>query len=440
MDERLSRRGFLSAAAGAAAPYVVSSSVLGKDGATAPSERIVMGGIGLHRRGQYDLKWLLGNDDVEFVAICDVWQEPRRAVKELVDEHYGNSDCETYRDLRNFLYDRPGIDAVLIATGDRWHGQAAIRAMRAGKDVYVEKPSSFTIKEGQEVIETARRTGRVYQTGTQRISEANHIFGIEMARRGLLGDVDTAYAHIWKKDNKLEHHWRPGQEQPPEEVVDWDIWLGRCPWRPFNMNYVRGGWRGFYDLHATGIAGWGAHTFAQAQMGLDKLDTSPVKYEHPGNDSGDGMVCRFADGQKIILSRGALPTQEGTPSGKYWHGACGERFDGDRGWVAAADGYSTPDVSSPELLDHYDRIIGEYVARTGRSLDHMRNFLDCVKSREQPVANPSAMHHSMTSVHCANICLQLERDLEYDPDAERFIGDEEANRLRSRAQREPWVV
>jgi hypothetical protein len=142
------------------------------------------------------------------------------------------------------------------------------------------------------------------------------------------------------------------------------------------------------------------------------------------------MVCTFANGQKLILSRGD----------KHWHGSCGERFDGERGWVGSADGYAMPDVSSPELLMEYKEVVGEYVARTGRSLDHMRNFLDCVKSREEPVANPVVMHRSMSTVHAANICMWLGRDLEYDPKAETFVNDDEANRLRSRAQREPWVI
>ena len=441
MSKKVSRRSFLSGIAmAAAAPCVIPASALGLNGKTPPSERIVMGGIGIRNRGMHDLRWMTAKDDVQFVAICDVWKKQRQVVKQWVDDFYGNKDCETYRDIREFLPARPDIDAVLIATGDRWHAQASIRAMKAGMDVYCEKPSSMTIEEGQILVETARRFGRVFQTGVQRLSEAPHVFCIEKARRGLMGHVHTAYAHIWRKDNKLKHHWLPAQDEPPKDVVDWDVWLGPCPWRPFNMRYVHGGWRGFYDLHATGIAGWGAHTFAQAQAGLDKLDTSPVKYEYPKNDSGNGMVCRFPDGQKIVLLRGALPTQDGTPSEDYWHGACGERFDSEQGWVAAADGYSRAEASSPQLLQNYERVVGEYVARTGRALDHMRDFLDCVKSREQPVANPEVMHRSMTSVHCANICLWLERDLEYDPEKEEFVNDAEANRLRSRAMREPWTV
>jgi hypothetical protein len=432
MSGRISRRRFLSGAAAAvAAPYIVPASVLGRNGATPPSERITAAGIGIHGRGFSDLRWMIAHEDVQVMAICDVWKQQREVVKDFVDSHYGNKDCMMYRDIREFLVDRPDIDAVLIATGDHWHAQAAVRAMRAGKDVYVEKPSSMTIAEGRAVVETAKRHGRVYQTGTQRLSEANHVFCIEMARTGRLGKVDTCYAHIAPWDSaKMPNDWKPEQPLPSVDEVDWDTWLGPCPWRPFNLEYVKGGWRGCYDFHTSCIGEWGAHTFAQAQAGLDLGDTSPIKYEYVDNDSGDGMACYFENGQKMVLSRGD----------KYWHGSCGERFDGERGWVAAADGYAAPDASSPELLADYKKVIGEYVARTGRSLDHMRNFLDCVKTREEPVANPVVMHRSMSTVHSANICMWLGRDLEYNPVKEEFINDDEANRMRSRAQREPWVI
>ena len=432
MSDRISRRSFLSKTSAAAAiPYIVPASVLGRGGATPPSERITMGCIGIRGRGMHDLRWLIGNDDVQVVAICDLVKRQQLAVKKFVDDHYGTKDCAMYRDLREFLPERSDIDAVLIATGDRWHAQASIRAMRAGKDVYTEKPSAMTIAEGRAVVETAKRYGRVYQTGTQRLSEANHVFAIEMARTGRLGKVHTAYAHIAPWDTaKMPHTWKPAEEQPPQDVVDWDIWLGPCPWRPYNHEYVTGGWRGDYDFHTSCIGEWGAHTFAQAQAGINAGDTSPVEYGYVDNDNGDGMVCRFANGQKLVLSRGDA----------YWHGSCGERFDGERGWIGSADGYSMTEASSPELLAEYKEVVGEYVARTGRSLDHMRNFLDCVKSREEPVANPTVMHRSMSTVHAANICMWLERDLKYDPVAEEFINDDEANRLRSRAQREPWTI
>jgi len=412
-----------------AAPYVITSTALGGEGRPPASERVVVGGIGIRSRGMHDLRWIMSQPDVQFVAICDISKQQRLGIKAHVDKQYGNKDCAMYRDLREFLPARDDIDAVLIATGDRWHAMASILAMRAGKDVYTEKPSCMTIAEGQAVVKTARRYGRVYQTGTQRLSEARHVFAIEMARTGRLGKIHTAYAHIAPWDAaKMRHDWLPAQPQPPKEEVDWDIWLGPCPWRPYNEAYIRGRWRGHYDFHTSCIGEWGAHTFAQAQAGLDCLDTSPVAYEYVSNNSGDGMVTHFASGVKMILSRGR----------KYWHGSCGERFDGTEGWAAAADGYSTPAVSSPAMLGEYKKVISEYVARTGRSLDHMRNFVDCVKSRRQTVADPTVMHRSMTTVHAANICMWLQRSLKYDPVKEQFINDDEANRLRSRAIRQPW--
>ena len=427
----LSRRFFLKTSAAFAVPALIRGSALGKDGAVPPSERIVAGGIGLGGRGTHDLHWMIAERDVQFVAICDIRRSRRQAIKAIVDRRYGNNDCAMYRDIREFLAERTDIDAILTATGDRWHALASIMAMRAGKDVYTEKPSCMTIAEGQAVVATAKRYGRVYQTGTQRLSQGNFVFCIEMALSGRLGKVHTAYAHIapWH-GAELRHDWLPAQPEPPKDEVDWDAWLGPCPWRPYNPAYVRGGWRGFYDFHTSCIGEWGAHTFAQAQAGLGMLHTSPVHYQYVNNTTGDGMVCTFANGVKLILSRG----------NKYWRGSCGMRFDGTEGWVATADGYSKPDVSSPTLLADFKKIVEGYVARTQRPLNHMRDFLDCVKSRRQTVANPEVMYHSMTTVHCANICMWLKRDLHYDPEKAEFINDPEANRLRSRAMRAPWTI
>ncbi len=431
---KVTRRKFLRSAAQAGAvlvvPAIVPAAVLGKNGAVPPSEKIIVGGIGIQHRGMDDLRALIDEPDVQFVAICDLQKKQRLSVKNFVDSHYGNKDCAMYPEMRAFLAERTDIDAVLTATGDRWHAMASILAMRAGKDVYTEKPSCMTIAEGKAVVETARRYARVYQTGVQRLSEANHVFAIEMARTGRLGKIHTAYAHIAPWDAaEMRHDWLPAVAEPPKEEIDWDAWLGACPWRPYNPSYVAGGWRGFYDFHTSCIGEWGAHTFAQAQAGLGCGETSPVEYEYVHNDSGDGMITRFASGVQLILSRG----------NKYWHGACGERFDGDEGWAAAADGYSKPDVSSPAMLGEFKKVVGEYVARTGRSLNHMRNFLDCIKSRQPTVANPAVMHHSMTTVHAANICMWLKRNLKYDPVKEEFVNDDEANRRRSRAMREPYV-
>ena len=214
---RPTRREFLKVAALAAGavlvPTLVTGSALGMNGAVPASERIVLGGIGIGGRGTGDLGWMLPEKDVQFVAICDAQKARREAVKRIVDKRYGNNDCAMYRDMREFLATRTDIDALLIATGDRWHALAAIMAMRAGKDVYSEKPSSMTIAEGQAVVETAaRRYGRVYQTGTQRLSEDNFTFANELLRTGRLGKVHTVRAHIAPWDAaEMKYDWLPGR-------------------------------------------------------------------------------------------------------------------------------------------------------------------------------------------------------------------------------------
>lgn len=412
------------------APLIVPASVLGRNGTVPPSEKIVLGGIGLGGRGSGVLNWMLPEKDVQFVAICDPQLARRNAVKRMVDAKYGNNDCTTYSNLPEFLATRTDIDAVLSATGDRWHALAAVWAMRSGKDIYSEKPSSMTIAEGQAVVETARRYGRVYQTGTQRLSEANFVFAIELAKSGRLGPIHTARAHIAPWDAAaMRHDWLPGQPEPSRDECDWDQWLGPCPWRPYHAEYTRGGWRGHYDFHTSCIGEWGAHTFAQAQAGLDLLNTAPVEYQYVDNPTGDGMVTTFANGAKMTLHRGD----------EWWHGSCGMRFEGPEGWVSVADGYSRPEVSSPALLADFSKIVNDYIARTQRPMSHVRDFFDCVKSRRLTVAHPEVMHRSMTAVHAANICMWLKRDLKFDPVKEEFANDVEANRLRSRAMREPYI-
>jgi len=426
----LTRRTFLKrAAAAAAVPYIVPASVFGRDGKVPPSERIIFGGMGVGNRGRHDLNWMLPEKDVQFVAICDAKKSSRENVKRIVDKRYGNKDCKMYRDMRQFLAERTDIDALLIATGDRWHSLAAIMAMRAGKDVYSEKPSSMTIAEGQAVVETARRYRRIYQTGTQRLSEGNFTFCNEMLRLGRLGKVHTVRAHIAPWDAaELRHDWLPAEPLPPKEEVDWDQWLGPCPWRPYNKAYINGAWRGHYDFHTSCIGEWGAHTFAQCQVGIGAWETSGIEYKYVKNKTGDGMEVLFANGIKMVLQL------EG------WRGSCGVKYEGTEGWVAAADGYSKPDVSSPAMMDDFRKLVYDYQARTQRPMSHMRNLLDCVKSRRQTVANPVMMHRTMSTVHAANICMWLKRDIRYDPVKEEFINDPEANRLRSRAMREPWMI
>jgi len=430
---RFLRRGAMAASA-LALPYSIPASALGHDGAVAPSERIVMGGIGLGGRGSYDLGSMLAEPEVQWVAVCDVLKSRREAAKKTVDSKQGNKDCAMYADLRQLLAERTDVDAVLIATGDRWHALASILAMRAGKDVYCEKPACLTMAQGQMVVETARRYARVYQTGAQRLSEPNHVFAIEMARSGRLGQIHTAYADIRWRDG-MRHDWLPAEPEPPKDEVDWDVWLGPCPWRPYNRGYVNGGgWYHYYDF-ATDVAMWGAHSVAQALAGLDMTNVSFIEFEYEGPDAT--MVTRLSNGVKLVLFRVGGSVWEPC---KFWHGACGERFDGPDGWVAAADDYSGPDVSSPALLREYKKVLSDYTARTQRQLSHVRDFFDCIRSRRLTVANPDVMYRSMKICLAADICGQLKRNLKFDLRKAEFIGDPEANRLRSRAMRAPYMA
>jgi len=421
--------------AGAVAlPFYVPVPALGRDGTVAPSERIVMGGIGMGGRGSGDLAWMVNEPDVQWVAVCDAVKGRRDAAKNLVDAKYGNRDCAAYSDMRQFLAERTDVEAVLIATGDRWHALAAIWAMRAGKDVYCEKPACLTMAQGQAVAETARRYARIYQTGAQRLSEANHVFAIEMARSGRLGPIHTAYADCRWRDG-FRHDWLPAQPEPAKDELDWDLWLGPSPWRPYNAGYVNGGgWYHFYDF-ATDVAMWGAHTVAQALAGLDMTDVSFIEFEYA--EPTKSMMTRLSNGVKLVLFRVAGSVWDPC---EFWHGACGERFDGPNGWAAAADGYSGPDVSSPSLLRDFKNVLADYMDRTQRPMNHVRDFFDCIRSRRPTVANPDVMVQSMSICLAADICGQLKRNLKFDLRKAEFVGDPEANRLRSRAMRPPYVI
>jgi predicted dehydrogenase len=434
---QLTRRQFLTrgaAAAGAVAvPWLIPASALGRGGAVAPSERIVMAGIGLGGRGSYDMGVMLAERDVQWVAVCDVVKGQREAAKNSVDDKYGNQDCALYGDMRQLLAERTDVDAVLIATGDRWHALASVWAMQAGKDVFCEKPSCLTMAEGQVVVETARRYGRVFQTGAQRLSEAPHVFAIEMARSGRLGPIHTVYADCRWVDG-LRRDWLPAEPEPPKDELDWDVFLGPCPWRPYNKGYLGAGWYGFHDF-ATDVAMWGAHTVAQVLAGFDMDNVSSIEFEYAGPQAT--MVTRLSNGVRLVLFRVSGSVWEPC---EYWHGSCGERFDGPEGWAAAADGYARTDVSSPTLFREYKKVLAEYTARTQRPMNHIRDFLDCIRSRRPTVANPEVMYRSMCICLAADIVGQLKRNLKFDLGKAEFVNDPEANRLRSRAMRVPFTV
>ena len=419
----LSRRRFIQtslsvAGAAIAAPTIIPASALGKDGAVAPSERVVVGGIGIGNRGTYDLGCFLEQKDVQFVAVCDVKEARRVAVKKIADEHHGNQDCATYRDFREIL-DRKDIDAVLIATGPNWHATMAMNAAKAGKDMYCEKPVTKNISQSLILAETMRRTGRVFQAGTPRRNLPHYAFACELARTGKLGKLKKVFAHPAGMQAMMSG-WLIPETEPDKSIVDWDLYLGPAAWRPFNaklldgFNFEKGG-----GLVGGGVLEWGSHCVDLCQWAVGDCPP-PVEYNAPQ----DGyLVARYENGCELVFRE------------KDWIplGSCPVRFEGETGWVEAGDSGKLV-LSSPELLaGRKVEEIGGYPATF-----HVRDFLDCVKTRGKPKGNADAACNAHIVCHAANVALHLGRTVRYDNTKNEFIGDVEANRLRSEALREPW--
>jgi predicted dehydrogenase len=430
------RRGFLRKAllaGGAAAfPLIVPGRVLGRGG-VAPSNRIVLGGIGIGNRGRQVLEVMIAEKDVQFVATCDVQARLRESVKAMVDETYGTSDCAVYRDLRELLA-RPDLNAVLIATGERWHTLASILAAKAGKDIYCEKPCAMNVAEAQVLSDTIRTTGRVFQAGTQRRNVPNYQFAVHLAHSGKLGRLHTMHASILKLGRL--HTWLPAEPEPPRNVLDWDLWLGPAAWRPFNREYVaRRTWKNYHDFIAgANLLEHGAHSADICQWANHADSTTPVEFE----PDGGAVHCRYANGVKLELRPTGwmgqpLPAPEAEEFSPGSTGTCSIRFEGDEGWIETG-GNGTMELHPASLRN-------EWRSFTMRGTDpsrHTRQFLDCVKSRRLPAANHNAMRHTHVACHAAAIAWQLGRKLAFDPAREEFVNDEEANRMRSRALRQPW--
>jgi hypothetical protein len=430
---KATRREFLQRGATASAALslatVLPAPALGR-GQTPPSEKITLGVIGFGPRCTYDLKAMLGFPDVRCVALAEVQARRGQAGKQLVDGHYGNRDCRVYRDFRDLLA-RKDIDTVLIATGDRWHARASILAARAGKDVYSEKPCGITVAACQELADTMHRHKRVFQAGTQRRSVPNFQKAVALAHSGKLGKVHTLHASVYLP--VLNNTWLAAQKTPPAQVVDWNLWLGPAPWRPFHQDYVNGGWRGQWDFDSGArLLDWGAHTVDLCQWANQADDTMPIEYE----PTDKNIICRYANGVKLVLDFLKAPFGDRSPHYITRLGTCPVRFVGDQGWVETGD--------EGEIVVHPKGLAKELPEQTKRvkGLDvtaHSRNFFDCIRSRKPTAAHADVMRRSHIACHAAAIAWVLNRKLKFDPVKERFLDDAEANRLCTRPERD-WTT
>jgi predicted dehydrogenase len=443
----LTRRKFLGRAGAALAAFsIVPARVLG---ANAPSKRINVAMIGTGNQGTLDLRMFLAETDVQVVAVCDVNRAShgyrsedqflgREPARKMVEEHYGGlkrsgvyRGCDAYNDFREVLA-RPDVDAVAIVVPDHWHRVMTVMAADAGKDIYCEKPLSLTVADGRAMVEAVKRNNVVLQTGSHQRSNPRTRFGCELVRNGRIGKllrIETVLGP-WNKMGPAAG-WQP---TPVPEGFDYELWLGPAPWAPHHKDRCFYTFRFIQDYSGGQTTNLGAHALDMAQWGNGTDHTGPVEFEDAGSEwPEDGLfnvvrnvkfLARYANGVELTCRT----AEEGDKTGAQ----C--RFIGTEGWVeTGAGGFFT----SPEKLK-LERL-GRDELRLGTSSNHFRDFLDCIKSRATPAASVETGHRSASFCHLANIAMQLKRKLRWDPAAEKFIGDDAANHMLSRASREPWV-
>jgi predicted dehydrogenase len=407
-----------------AAPYVVTSTALGAEGRPPASERIVMAHVGMGWFGTVDLKIFLAAGEVQNVAVCDVDASARDAAKGLADAHYGNQDCKPYHDFREML-DRDDIDAVSIATPDHWHAIPTIWAARRGKDIHVEKPLSLTIRQGRAMVDAVREFGRVCQVGSEGRSNARCRLGCELVRNGRIGEVKEVY--VSGVGGPSSPHTLPAEPVPPE--LDWDRWLGPAPWRPYNKAYHPRSWRGYYDFSGGGLTDWGAHHFDLAQWALGMDDSGPVEIDPPDGKDRKWLTYKYANG--VLMYHVLADFKQVPPMLDH------VTIVGTKGRVGLSYG-GLSKTDPPSLVD--DKIgPGEIHLHECPPGGHERgDFLQSIRTREKPGADIEIGHRTVTVCHLGHIAYLLRRPLKWDPVKEEFVGDDEANRLCSRAMREPW--
>jgi len=427
---RLFKRLGLAGGVALAAPYMITSTALGGEGRPSASERVTMGWIGVGGRGSALLRNFLGLSHAEVLAVCDVKKDRRENARNHVDTHYGKKGCEDFVDFRD-LCARAGIDAVTVASTDHWHVLHSLWAVRAGKDVYCEKPLGLSVEQGQALRRAVRRYGRVWQFGTQERSSWTTRFAAGMVLSGRIGKVH--------KITVSSRYSRASGNYPPMPVPDWldyDLWLGPAPYEPYTENRVRNNhWFHISDYALGFLAGCGIHTVDMAQWGNGTSLTGPISVEGVGEFPEDGL-CDCALGWDVTM-QWANGVEMRFVDGK--REPLGVKFEGEDGWVFVKERHlgGTFDAEPKSLLR--DPIRPDEV-QLPISNHHQQNFIQCCKSREDPVAPIDVAVRSDTLCQLTNIATRLGRKLRWDPDREIFPDDPGANRWLSVPMRPPWTL
>jgi predicted dehydrogenase len=421
--DEITRREFLKKAGGAATAVALASPMILPEKAFGANEKITVGLVGCGGMGMADLRDFIRTGQVNVAGVCDVDQQ---RVDKAAAEVGAPFKCGDYRKL----LEQKGLDAVIVGTPDHWHALPTVHACQAGLDVYVEKPLSHNIAEGRAMVNAARRYGRVVQVGTQQRSGSHFQRAVEVVRSGALGTVSLCRA--WNVSNETPGGIGNPPDGDPPPNIDYDMWLGPAPKRPYNPNRCHYSFRWFWDYAGGMITDWGTHLIDILHwgMGVDyplAVSASGGKYVLKDNrDTPDTMEAMFDyPGFTMVYSvrKGSGRPFEGYGYGMQFHGTNGTLFVDRGGFEVIPEGERMPAMKSDGSDQHYP---------------HVLNFLECVRTRRRTISDVEIGHRSTSAPHLANIALRTGRKLRWDGEGEKFIDDQPANRLLGRPYRSPW--
>jgi len=444
----VSRRQVLKASAAGAAFSIIPASTMGRAHAAPPSERVTLGLIGCGGHGAgWNLAQVFRNTDSEVIAVSDCDRQRQGAAQKKVAGHYravlGDRfrGCDAHNDFRDLIA-RKDIDAIVNCTPDHWHVIPSLMAARAGKDVICEKPLTLTVKEGQVLCKVVAEERRIFQTASENRSIDTYIHLCECVRSGRIGKLQHIDVSLPVGNRMRGPGFDIREVRPVPEHLDYDMWLGQAPKRPYVPARVHGSFRWHFDYSGGVFTDWGAHMIDLAQWGSDHQHTGPVEVQAEGHFPPEDSVFNTPDTFTASFRYADGVTMEVTTRGPSIRFVGEDGWIGFRGWrgpLAAHDReiVETPISDDEVKLYRPDTII----ARTdGKGGEH-RNFIDCVKSRTPCYAPAEIGHRTITCAHIGNISMRLGgRKLKWNPDEETFEGDDEANAMLSREMRKPWTL
>jgi len=433
MIDKTNRRDFLKQSATVAAgtlilPQLIPSTALGMGGKLAPSDRIVMGCIGVGGQGTNNLRSFLWSKEVQFVAVCDVDTNHTDSAKAIIDKINKNSDCRTYGDYREFL-EKEKIDAVSIALPDHWHGLIYSAAANKKLDIYGEKPLARTIQDGRAIVSAVKKNNVVWQTGSWQRSGKMYRRAAELAINGRVGKITRVEVGLPDGDSIIGTP--PVMEVPAG--LNWDMWLGPAPKVPYR-GVCHGDWRWTLDYSGGRLTDWAGHHVDIAAWGIGMDRTGPVEIEGMGIYPLEGLyntpvefdfTCKYANGIEMRVATGSRLRFN---TGAAWFG--------EKGWIHVDRDGGLLHASNPKILEE---VIGENEIQLYKSNNHFWNFLECVRSRGETVCPVEVGHRSISIGLLGEIAMTTGQKIKWDPIKEEIIGSSVASRLLSRPYRQPWI-